>query len=129
VDKRNIDVVIIGEWFNYNNFFIVKAENIIHDVPNVAWHIWKGANAFFYATDTNSLDGIEAKNYDLYLVEANYSENEILERIRAKQQAGQYCHEWDVLKNHLSKEKADDWLYQNMGPSSRYVYLHQHEDR
>jgi hypothetical protein len=87
-----------------------------------------GNESAFYATDTNNLDGIEALNYDLYLVEANYDEIEIKARIQEKQECGEYCHEWDVLKNHLSKEKANDWLYKNMGINSEYVYLHEHED-
>lgn len=83
----------------------------------------------FYATDTNNLDGIEAKNYDLYLVEANYTEPDILERIKTKQTAGEYVYEWDVLKNHLSKEKAAEWIYRNAGQNSMYVYLHGHESK
>ena len=30
---------------------------------------------------------------------------------------------------HLSQEQALDWLYQNMGPKSQYVFLHGHEER
>lgn len=33
-----------------------------------------------------------------------------------------------VLRTHLSKEKCDEWLYQNMGNNSFFVYMHQHED-
>lgn len=62
---------------------------IPHDVPNCAWHIFAFAdeggqlrrNEVFYATDCGSLDGVEAKDYDLYLIEANYGEEEIQERM------------------------------------------------
>lgn len=129
VAKRNIDVYQCGIAFVYSGFCTIKPEKLLHNVPNCGYHIWKGAEALFYATDTNSLKGTEARDYDLYMIEANYEEEEIMERIQRKQEAGEYCHEWDVLKNHLSKEKADDWLYSQMGARSRYVYLHEHEER
>jgi len=125
---NRVDVYTPGCCFVYNEFCTIKPEATIHNVDNCAYHIWRGADSLFYATDTNSLDGIEAKDYCLYMIESNYSEAEITERIRQKQERGEYCHEWDVLKNHLSKEKADNWLYRNMGSNSSYVYLHQHTD-
>ena len=129
VSKRNIDVLEHGQVYIYGNYAICPFP-LMHDVPNTGYHISLGKENenIFYATDTNSLDGIDAFGYDLYLVEANYSEKEIVERIRRKQEAGEYCHEWDVLQNHLSREKADDWLYRNMGPNSRYIYLHEHTE-
>lgn len=126
VEPKNIDVYTPGGCFVYRDFCTIKPEKTIHNVENCAYHIWRGKESLFYVTDTNSLNGIEVKGYDLYMIEANYTEAEIVERIRRKQDAGEYCHEWDVLQNHLSKEKADDWLYRNMGPNSRYVYLHEH---
>jgi hypothetical protein len=128
VEKRRIDVFNEGVWLFYGEPFPVTVymSPTVHNVRNCAWHISIGGKWVFYATDTNSLDTIAAKGYALYLVEANYGETEIVERIRQKESAGIYCHEWDVLNNHLSREKADNWLYSNMGPTSRYVYLHEH---
>jgi len=129
VSVRNIDVIEPDRLFHYSNVLTLTMIPTPHNVPNCAWGIYSAKGKVFYATDTNLLDGISAINFDLYVVEANYSEAEITERIRQKQEAGEYCHEWDVLRNHLSKEKADDWLYRNMGPNSMYVYLHQHQIR
>ena len=42
---------------------------------------------------------------------------------------GKYIYEYGVMKNHLSKEKCDDWLYRNMSSYSKYVYMHIHKDR
>jgi hypothetical protein len=72
---------------------------------------------------------VEAKNYDLYMVEANHERAEIEARIAEKQAAGEFAYELAAAKNHLSREQALDWLYQNMGPDSQYVFLHQHRDR
>ena len=128
VGKKNIDVLEMGKYAKCGSF-TVQPVPLAHDVPNCGYKIHFGdGRSAFYATDTNSLEGIEAKGYSLYLIEANYAEEEILERIRAKQDGGKYCHEWDVLKYHLSKEKALDWLYANMGPASEYVLLHGHEE-
>ena len=80
----------------------------------------------FYATDCNNLDGIDAKDYDLYMIEANYEDAEIQERIAEKEAVGQYVYEYQVLNNHLSKQKADNFIAENAGINSRYVYLHGH---
>jgi len=129
VKPRNIDVYDQGKTFLYPEFAEVRPLALIHNAKNCAYSIsLKTGERVFYATDTNRIDHIEAKNYDLYLIEANYTEAEIVERIRRKEEAGGHVYEWDVLQNHLSKEKADDWLYRNMGANSRYVYLHEHEE-
>ena len=72
---------------------------------------------------------IKAKNYDLYLIEANYTEQELLERIRSKEAAGEYVYEYRVQKVHLSKEKCDEWLLENIGENSEAVYIHQHTEK
>ena len=127
-NKRNIDLLEMGIHKSYGSFY-VQPLPLSHNVPNCAYKIhFRDGTSVFYATDTNSLSGIEAKGYSLYLVEANYAEGEILERIRTKQGEGRYCHEWDVLKHHLSEQKALDWIYQNMGANSEYVLLHRHDD-
>lgn len=127
VCPKQIDIYDMSKGVTYD-FIEIKPVPLIHNVPNCGYKIKISGEMLFYATDTNSLDGIEIPCYDLYMIEANYNEAEITERIRLKQEAGEYCHEWDVLKNHLSKEKADDWLYRNMGASSQYVYLHSHRE-
>jgi Metal-dependent hydrolases of the beta-lactamase superfamily III len=130
VPLRVIDVYKIGQEYIYGKFS-VEPLPLVHNVPNCGYVIsvgdYENPERILYATDTNTMSHVEAPNYDLYLLEANYCEDEIRERIRAKMEIGAYCYEHDVLHNHLSKQKADDWLYQNMGANSRYVYLHGHE--
>lgn len=130
ITPSNIDVYEMDESYPYSRAeLIVKPFSLVHNVLNCGYKLRIGLENMLYATDTNTLDHIKATDYSLYLVEANYSEAEITERIRRKQESEEYCHEWDVLNNHLSKEKADNWLYSNMGPNSQYVYLHEHEER
>ena len=128
VNKRNIDIYPLGSEIKYSGFATIRADATTHNVPNCAYHIQIGEDKVFYATDTNSLHSITAKDYDLYLVEGNYNEQEIRARIEAKQAAGEYCHEWDVLKNHLSEQKALDFIYSNIGASGRYALLHRHQE-
>lgn len=87
------------------------------------------AEKAIYMTDTVTLEGISAKNYDLYLVEANYITEELEERIRSKEAAGEYVYEYRVQKVHLSKEKCDEWLLENIGENSEAVYIHQHIEK
>ena len=98
-----------------------------HNVTNCCYKIYLDGEKVFYATDCNSLDGIDAPNYDLYMVEANYEDEEIQQRIANKEANGQYVYEYQVLHNHLSKKKADDFIIANAGDKSRFVYLHGHE--
>lgn len=132
VDKRVIDVVETNDpertsrALIYSNLTIVSPEPIPHNVLNCGWHIRTGGEWLFYATDTSTLDGVEAKNYALYMVEANHEKAEIEARIAEKQATGEFSYEIAAAKNHLSREQAEDWLYKNMGPSSQYIFLHQH---
>lgn len=128
VSERNIDVMQIGKIYNYG-VFKVSPIKLYHDVPQCGWRVFIGNEKAIYMTDTATLDGISAKDYDLYLVEANYISEEIQKKIKEKQESGQYAYEYRVLKTHLSKEKCDEWLLENMGEHSEYIYMHQHQDR
>lgn len=128
VDARCIDVMVSGVSYNYAAFCSLMPEKIPHNVPNCCWHIFIGVELLFYATDTGSLDGVEAKNYDLYMVEANHTRAELEDRIAEKQARGEYAYEYRAAENHLSREQAIDWLAENMGPTSLWVPMHGHID-
>lgn len=131
VDRRVIDVYEInGMLFMYGNGLAVEPVRLAHNVPNCGYKLRDlGGGSLFYATDTGSLDGVEAKDFDLYLVEGNHREAEIEEKIRQKMETGEFAYEAAARENHLSEEQALAWLAQNMGPESRYVFMHQHRDR
>lgn len=130
VDKRRIDVLEPGKEFFYPDMCYLTPEVLAHNVPNCGYRITAmGGESLFYATDTGTLDGIEAKDYDLYMIEANHTRAELEARMEAKRAAGEFSYELAAAQNHLSREQAEDWLYQQMGPRSRYVFLHQHIER
>lgn len=103
--------------------------DLVHDVPNCGWHIWTENERLFYATDTSTLDHIEAKGYDLYLIEANHTRAEIKTRIADKLARGEFAYEARAARTHLSRERAEAWLARNAGPQSRCMFLHQHRDK
>lgn len=107
--------------------------NLIHDVPNCGWKLkfkesGKQTLKVFYATDTASLDHVSAIGFDYYFIEANYDEDEIVNLIKEKVDSGEYSYERRVVDTHLSKQKADKWLSNNIGDNSVYVYIHEHSD-
>ena len=128
VRKTNIDVFRPGQQYHYPAIQIEPVQ-LYHDVPNCGYKIrLADGRRIFYATDTSSLDGITAEGFDLYMVEANYTEADIRQRIQDKLNAGEYCYELKARDRHMSREKADNWIYRNMGRHSAYVYMHEHED-
>jgi hypothetical protein len=133
VRPQNIDLYEInGFGYHYGeamDFTIVQPERLTHNVPNCGYHVAVNGEWLFYATDTGSLDGIEAKNYALYLVEANHLEAEIEARAEEKLNAGEFAYETAAAENHLSYEKAIEWLKPNMGADSIWVPMHQHKER
>jgi hypothetical protein len=131
VEKNNIDI------FNFDTKYLYGMCDVImlalsHNVPQAGYKIHfptgTGYEKMIYATDTNNLNGINAWHYDLYMIEANYEESDIQERIRQKKENGEYAYEYQVLKNHLSKEKCDDFIYRNIGGNGIYIYMHMHKE-
>lgn len=128
VSPENIDIFQCGNSYNYGLLEVIPVV-LVHNVPNCGYKLhFKDDVKVFYATDTNNLNGIQAPNYDLYMVEANHELEEIKERISEKKMNGEYAYEAQAIRNHLSKDKCDAFIYSNIGPNGEYVYMHCHED-
>lgn len=134
VDTRVIDVYDpdIKAFEMYGTGISVRPERLFHDVPNCGYHLLLTPEngrreRAFYATDTGTLGGVEAPGYDLYMIEANHTRAELESRTREKLDAGQFAYEARAARNHLSREQAEEWMYQQMGPHSQYIFLHQHQ--
>lgn len=125
VKKRNIDVVESGKIYDYKAFKI-SPFTLYHDVENIGWRIFSGGEKAIYATDTKTLDGITAKDYDLYLIEANYTDEELKQRLIEKHRNGDFAYEDRVPLTHLSKKQADNFIIENGGVNANFVYLHMH---
>lgn len=128
VPKQSIDVFEIGKIYDYKAFKVSPIK-LYHNVPNCGYRIFANGEKAIYATDTEHLQGITAKDYDLYMIEANYTDEDLQERINAKLEAGEYSYELNVASRHLSHEQASEWLMENMSFHSEYVFLHGHKDK
>lgn len=127
VDKKNIDVLKIGKIYNYGAFKVspIKA---YHDVPNVGYRIYIQDKKVLYITDTKTLEGISAKDYDLYFIEADYDDEEIEERINTKKLNGEFVYEYRVKQTHLSRKQCLDFFFENGKSDSIIEFMHQHKE-
>jgi len=130
VPKKNILTIDLEKWYNIG-IAKVRLEALYHDVPNCALKIEMNKNKAIYIVDTNSVEHIEAKDYNLYMIEANYIDEEELEnRIKKDYEDGlTYSHYERVRNTHLSQQKAYNWLQKNMNKESKFVFLHEHIER
>lgn len=115
------------EHINDYGLFTVQVFPTPHNVPNCGFIFDLKGEMLFYATDCNSLDHVKCQNADMYMIEANYRESEIAERIASKKANGEHAYELEVIKNHLSEEKALAWICENAGENSQYILMHRHE--
>lgn len=133
ISKDRVYDVSTQSIFTYDEKYAdFRSVKLFHDVPcyglEMQFGLWSNPNyRAFYAVDTARLDHVSAKNYDLYLVEANYREDELRERLAEKLASGQYAYEERVRHTHMEEQATLNWLYDNMGPGSEYVLLHRHE--
>lgn len=127
VQKKQIDVLADGTIYGYSICNVIPVL-LVHNVPNVGYKLHFPKGKVFYATDTGNLNGIQAPHYDLYMVEANYDEQEIQERIKRKKERGIYAYEYKAMENHLSKEQCDSFIARNIGQTGQYIYMHRHEE-
>lgn len=125
VNKSQIDVIQTGEVYGYGKF-ITQPFPCVHDVLNCGWIIYfEDSFSVLYATDTNEMC-INASGLNLYMIESNYCEHEIMQRIADKEAAGEFVYEYRVLQTHLSKQKAGAWLAENNTKNGEVVFLHGH---
>lgn len=124
---KTIPGAAAGEWVTINTL------PLIHDVPNVAYvvKIEGGENngTAMYATDTHHIP-FDAPDLDLYMIEANYTREEMEARKAAKAEAGEFSYEPRAEATHMSMETAVEWLRDNCDHyKSRIVFLHRHKEK
>ena len=86
-NKKNIIILPRDVSQNFGKY-IITPFLAKHDVLNCGYKITivKDGYKIFHATDINSLQNIEAKDYDLYCLEANYDEEELKTRLKEKEE-------------------------------------------
>jgi phosphoribosyl 1,2-cyclic phosphodiesterase len=123
---KNVDVMAhdYGKWYDYGSFRISTVK-LYHDVPNHGFRILKDGVKVFHATDTAHLQGIEAKDYDLYAIEHNYDEDTIYDIIKRKEDAGEFSYHKGSINSHLSEQQARNFIFNNRKESSKVLRLHE----
>lgn len=124
VSERNVDIYEAGLMYDYGEF---KISPIIlyHDVKNFGYRMYKDGKKIIHATDTNTLEGISAKDYDLYAIEANYCEDKVWQIIKEKRERGEFAHEKGSINSHLSKQQAQNFVINNASKPYEFIMLHQ----
>lgn len=122
--KNNIDILEFGKWYDYG-LFKVAIGKLYHDVPNCFYRFDFNGYKIFHATDTAHLEGIGAKDYDLYALEHNYCEEKAQQIIEEAMMNGEFTHVSQSINSHLSVQQAHEWLLKNMKKDSKVVRLHE----
>ena len=127
VSKKNIYVVESGKTYDLGLFRVMPIETY-HDVRNMSYKIDFKPITIYYATDTKKLDYLDClKGLDYYFVENNYSREELQERIKEKEEKGEFVYEYRVKETHMSAEEVNSFLIEMMNDNSQFVYCHQHK--
>jgi mRNA degradation ribonuclease J1/J2 len=121
---KNVDILEAGKVYDYGPFK-VSPISLYHDVPNFGYRIFKNDTKIIHATDTAHLEGITAKNYDLYAIESNYNEDTIHQSIELKKSKGEFAYQIGAINSHLSEQQARDFIFKNRGENSKVLRLHE----
>lgn len=129
INKKNIFVLKLNKKYDLGKY-IIELIPAIHDCSNCGYKITIKDNNYkiFHITDTSDISNIDAKNYDLYCIEANYNEELLEEHINQaleSEDSENKLYYLNRVKNtHLSSKQAVDFLLENMSDTSEYIYLH-----
>jgi len=115
----------LNKWYDYKLFKIAIGKLYHGDTPNCFFRIEKNGHKTFRATDTCHMEGITAKNYNLYALEHNYCEEKIFDQIKEARLAGDFTHSERAVNTHLSNQQAVKWLSENKGEKSEVIRLHE----
>jgi hypothetical protein len=121
---KNVDLYEIGEVYNYGSFSISPVK-LYHNVDNCGYRIFKNETKIIHCTDTVHLQGISAKEYDLYCIESNFNEDTVWDVIKEIESRGGFAHQRGSLNSHLSEQKCNEFFYSNKGDNSILKRLHE----
>lgn len=120
---QNVYILDLGKKYSLGAIK-VKLEHLYHDTMNCALKFEINDKKGIYAVDTERIDHIEAKNYDLYLIESNYNEELLQEHINNCDDENLLYYLNRVPKTHLSDAQCNDFLLNNMGKNSEFIKIH-----
>lgn len=125
IPESSIDSLEQGKVYDYK-LFKVMVDVLFHDVKNFAIRIFDAftKNRILYAVDTARIDHIKAKNYDLYLIEANYDADLLKRNIWEDLEVGKFSYCLRVKDTHLSIQQAKKFIKASASKDSKCEFLH-----
>ena len=128
VRTKNIFALKQNKEYVIGKVLVVKLQELKHDVLNSACEIRYKGKRLIYITDTGSVEHIDAKGLDCYLIEANYKDDAELDRLIQQDydEGKEFSHYERVRETHLSQEQAIDFLKKNMKDYSVFEFIHKH---
>ena len=111
-DESRIIVVEFGKVYQLGEYKIspIKA---YHDVENCGYRIMKDGHKHLHITDTATLDGIDAFDYDTATIECNHDEQKALELIAQAKENGEFTHLKGAMNSHLSVQQTIQFCERN----------------
>lgn len=109
--------------------FEIKPITLYHNVDNMGLKMKYEGLKVLHATDTFTLEHIDAINYDYYMCEANFDEEKVKEIQDRHYENGTYDYTLNSVENHHSIQDLDKWLGKNNeNGKGVLVRLHQSKD-
>lgn len=112
VESERIKVVECGKVYKLGEF-LISPIMAYHDVENCGYRIAKDDHKHIHITDTYTLDGLTALNYDTATIECNHCEIKALELIEEARENKEFSHLAGAMASHLSVQKTKAFCREN----------------
>ena len=112
IPKKSIVTLKLGQRYKIDDISF-WAVHLYHDAPNFGYRIHQGKHKHFHATDTATLEGITANNYDTATLECNHEIVAADKIMIDKANDGEFCHLRRAVATHLGVAKAIDFVQVN----------------
>jgi phosphoribosyl 1,2-cyclic phosphodiesterase len=105
-------IVEVGKVYHFGDY-VISPVKAYHDIENCGYRIMYGNHKHIHITDTSTLEGITAKNYDSASIECNHCEITALKLIEQAKEEGVFTHLIGAMNSHLSVQKAIKFCDEN----------------
>lgn len=123
-DIKNVIYIKSNQWYRLDQSIKIASFDLTHNVANIGYRIIIDGYKIFHVTDTAYLDGVTAKDYDLYAIESNYDVTILNEKIAYNDANGLYNYQKNVADRHLSNDQCNLFFEKNRKEGSKLIRLH-----
>ncbi len=111
-ESEDIKIVKAGKVYKIGSFNISPII-LYHDVENFGYRLFKNGEKHIHATDTSTLEGITAKNYNSATIECNHDINRLNELVKEAKKNKEFTHLIGAKNSHLSVQKTIQFVKEN----------------